>query len=80
MTARLAGGAIVDDLVVEGMAITVRYERCPAGWQATFDVRHPDVSDLAVTHRLVAPSLGQAKTAVPAAVRFLVGRPVDGLR
>jgi hypothetical protein len=75
--ARLDAGAIVDEVVVSGMRVQVRYERCPAGWQAAFDLRHPDVDGLAVTHRLVAESLGDAKTVVPAAIAFLIGRPVD---
>ncbi len=78
MVARLAGGAIWD--VVErhdGLSTQVRFERCPAGWQATFELRHDAVDDLAVVHRLVAPSLAEAKLAVPKAIAFMLGAPID---
>jgi hypothetical protein len=76
--ARLDAGAIVDEVVTEdGRVVRVRFERCPAGWQAAFELSHPDVCDLVVTHRLVADSLGAAKAMVPAAVSFLVGNPLD---
>ena len=52
--ARLDAGAIVDEVVADdGSVVKVRFERCPAGWQASFELRHPDVGDLAVVHRLV---------------------------
>jgi hypothetical protein len=74
----LDAGAIVDELDVVGVgAVTARLSRCPAGWEASFEVRDPAVGDLAVVHRLVAPTLGEARTAVPRAVRFLLGCPVD---
>jgi hypothetical protein len=76
--ARLDAGAIVDEVVAEdGRVVRVRFERCPAGWQAAFELSHPDVSDLVVTHRLVAETLGAAKAMVPSAVAFLSGRPID---
>jgi hypothetical protein len=76
--ARLDAGAIVDEVVAEdGSVVQVRYERCPAGWQASFELRHPDVGDLAVVHRLVNDTLAEAKATVPAAIAFLKGRPVD---
>jgi len=78
VAARLGAGAIHDEVVTDdGRVIRVRFERCPAGWQAAFELSHPDVGDLVVTHRLVAETLGSAKAMVPAAVAFLVGRPVD---
>jgi hypothetical protein len=78
VAARLDAGAIVDDIVTdEGMTVSVRYERCPAGWQASFELGHPEVSDLAVVHRLVSDSLGEAKSSVPAAINYLLGTPVD---
>jgi hypothetical protein len=80
VTARLDAGAIVDEIIAEdGRVVRVRFERCPAGWQAAFELSHPDVSDLVVTHRLVADSLGAARSMVPAAVAFLIGRPIDDL-
>jgi hypothetical protein len=76
--ASLDAGAIVDEVVADdGTVVKVRYERCPAGWQAAFELTHPDVNDLAVIHRLVTDTLGQAKASVPAAIAFLMGRPVD---
>jgi hypothetical protein len=76
--ARLDGGAIVDEITVEGeLSVTVRYERCPAGWQATFELTHPEVDDLAVSHRLVTNTLAQAKASVPDAIVYLIGTPVD---
>jgi hypothetical protein len=76
--ARLDAGAIVDEVLTDdGTVVNVRYERCPAGWQASFELTHPDVNDLAVVHRLVTDSLGEAKATVPAAIAFLRGRPVD---
>jgi hypothetical protein len=76
--ARLDAGAIVDEVVAaDGTVVKVRFERCPAGWQASFELTHPDVNDLAVMHRLVTDTLGQAKASVPEAIAFLMGRPVD---
>jgi hypothetical protein len=76
--ARLDAGAIVDEVVVEdGSVINVRFERCPAGWQASFELSHPDVEGLSVVHRLVTDTLPEARASVPAAVAFLMGRPVD---
>jgi hypothetical protein len=77
--ARLDGGAIIDEITVEGeRSVTVRYERCPAGWQATFELTHPEVDDLSVKHRLVSDTLAQAKASVPDAILYLTGTPVDG--
>lgn len=78
MASRLDAGAIVDEIVTdEGLTVTVRYERCVAGWQASFELGHPDADDLAVVHRLVTTSLSEAKASVPAAVSFLLGAPID---
>jgi hypothetical protein len=74
---RLEAGAVIDEIDVPGVGVVpVRVQRCPAGWQATFEVRDPLVSDLAVTHKLVAPTYREAKAAVPQAIGFLLGRPV----
>jgi hypothetical protein len=76
--ARLEAGAIVDEIVTDdGFTITVRYERCSAGWQAAFQLTHPEVDDLAVVHRLVSATLADAKAAVPQAVDYLRGTPID---
>ena len=75
---RLEAGAVVDEIDVPGVGVVpVRVERCPAGWMATFEVRDPATSDLAVMHKLVAPTYREAKASVPQAVAFLLGRPVD---
>jgi hypothetical protein len=75
---RLAAGAVEEDVTVACAGdVSVRYERSGDGWSAEFTVRTPAVPDLAVVHRLVAPSLGEARRLVPAAVAFLSGEPVD---
>jgi hypothetical protein len=75
---RLEAGAVVDEIDIAGLGpVPVRVQRCPAGWQATFEVSDPATSDLAVVHKLVAPTYREAKAAVPHAIAFLLGRPVD---
>ncbi len=78
MNGRLEAGAIAEEVDVEGVGVVqVRYERCPAGWQASFTVSLPDVDDLAVVHRFIAASLHEARLTLPTAVAFLLGRAVD---
>jgi hypothetical protein len=78
VVARLDAGAIVDDVTTDGgQRVTVRYERCPAGWQAAFELTHPEVENLSVTHRLVSDTLAEAKASVPEAIAFLLGTPID---
>jgi hypothetical protein len=78
VVARLDAGAIVDEVNdADGRTVSVRYERCPAGWQAAFELAHPEVPDLSVVHRLVADTLADAKAAVPSAIAYLLGTPVD---
>ena len=78
MAARLDAGGIVDEITIDdGRLVTVRFSRCAAGWQASFELTHPEVNDLAVLHRLVAPTLSGAKAAVPAAISYLSGTPLD---
>lgn len=78
---RIDGGAVFEDLAIPGAGtVPVRYERCPAGWSAKFTLRDPEVEELSVVHRLVAPSLREARRAVPAAVAFLRGEPVASRR
>jgi hypothetical protein len=78
---RLDSGAIVDDVRLDDgddeVVLPVRFERCVAGWQASFELTDPRVEDLSVVHRLVDPSLGAARVAVPQAVAYLLGCPVD---
>ena len=78
MVARLDAGSIVDEIELEGgNHLSARFERCPAGWQASFELTHPEVDDLSVVHRLVAETLPEAKAAVPHAVAYLLGTPID---
>ncbi len=78
MAARLDAGGIVDELTLDdGQVVSVRFDRCLAGWQASFELSHPEADDLAVVHRLVASSLPAAKAAIPAAVSYLCGTPLD---
>jgi hypothetical protein len=78
---RLGAGAVEEDIVLPGAgAVSVRYERSGHGWRAEFTVRTADVDDLAVVHRLLAPTLAEARRLVPAAVAFLRGEPVDPAR
>ena len=75
---RLDAGVVYDEIDVPGVGpVEVRLQRCPAGWQAAFDLRDPMTSELAVVHRLVAPTYREARGNVPQAVAFLLGRPVD---
>ncbi len=72
-----AGGLVeVLDCAPVG-ALAVTYARCPDGWLAEFRVSSPEVDDLVVVHRLTAPTLGAARRAVPPAVAFLAGEPID---
>jgi hypothetical protein len=76
---RLDAGAIVDEVHLEGIGrLTARYERDGESWTATFELASEFVDDLAVTHRLIAPSLAEARRAVPLAAAFLAGEAVDG--
>lgn len=76
---QLAAGAVVDGVDVPGVGrVEVRYSRADdGGWWAGFTLTAPGVVDLAVQHRLAAPTLGEARRQVPAAARFLAGLPVD---
>lgn len=73
--ARIDQGAVFEELLLPTGAVAVRYDRCPAGWSARFTLHDAEVADVAVVHRLVAPSLREARRAVPAAVAFLAGEP-----
>jgi hypothetical protein len=75
---RLESGAIVDEITTDdGQTVTVRFQRCPAGWQATFELSHPGARRLGVAHRLVTETLAEARASVPEAVAFLLGTPID---
>jgi hypothetical protein len=76
---RLDSGTIVDEIHLEGIGqLTARYSRDGEGWTASFTLAADGVDDLAVCHRLVAPSLADARRAVPLAAAFLSGEQVDG--
>lgn len=77
----VADGAIWDVVAGPGRRITeIKLQRCPVGWQASFQLSDPAVADLAVVHRLVAPTLREAKAAVPQAIGFLLGNPLEDAR
>ena len=74
----MRSGGVEEDLDVRGVGrVSVRYQRCPAGWQATFSIEAPAPAELALVHRLVADSLTEARRMVPSAAQFLLGQPVD---
>ncbi len=77
---RIGAGAVFEELVLDDIgAVSVSYLRDgtePPGWLAEFTVRVAGVADLAVVHRLRAPSLAAARRAVPSAAAFLAGKPV----
>lgn len=75
---RLGAGGVEEDFALpKGGVVAVRYERADEGWRAEFTVRTPGADDLAVVHRLIAPTLAEARRLVPAAVAFVLGEPVD---
>jgi hypothetical protein len=77
----LDAGAIIDELDIEGIGVlSARYARDADGWTATFRLTTGEEDGLAVCHRLVAPTLADARRAVPLAAAFLAGDAVDGPR
>ncbi len=78
---RLEDGAIVDIVDMEDLGtLTARYSRGLDGWTATFTLTADGHDDLAVCHRLVAPTLADARRAVPLAAAFLAAEPIDDPR
>ena len=74
----LEAGAIVDTVDLEDLGtLTARYSRGVDGWTATFSLTAGGHDDLAICHRLVAPTLADARRAVPLAAAFLAGEPLD---
>lgn len=75
----MEAGAVVDEFEIPGMGqVVARHTRTktPDGgvtWACTFTVVASGVSDLAVVHRLSAPSLAEARRSVRQAVEFLTG-------
>jgi hypothetical protein len=74
-------GAIVDTVDLEDLGVlTARYSRGVDGWTATFSLTADGHDDLAICHRLVAPTLADARRAVPLAAAFLAGEQMDDPR
>jgi hypothetical protein len=74
----LEAGAIVDTVDLEDLGtLTARYVRGVDTWTATFSLTADGHDDLAICHRLVAPTLADARRAVPLAAAFLAGEPID---
>jgi hypothetical protein len=77
----LEAGTIVDTVDLEDLGVlTARYSRGIDGWTATFSLTAEGHSDLAICHRLVAPTLADARRAVPLAAAFLAGESMDDPR
>jgi hypothetical protein len=76
---RVEAGAVVDEFDLPGIGqVVARHTRLRAsesdGWACMFTVVASGNSDLAVVHRLSAPSLAEARRSVRHAVEFLAGR------
>jgi hypothetical protein len=79
---RVEAGAVVDEYEMVGIGqVVARYSRTttPDGvsWKCMFTVVASGVGDLALVHRLVAPTLAEARQCVRHAVEFLAGRGPD---
>jgi len=80
---RVEAGAVVDEFDLPGTGqVVARHTRIKTGdvvsWACVFTVMAPGHTELAVVHRLSAPTLAEARRAVRRAVDFLGGRPVAG--
>ena len=76
---RVEAGAVVDEFELPGIGhVVARYTRMKqadaASWACMFTVVASTVADLAVVHRLSAPTLAEARRSVRLAVEFLSGR------
>jgi hypothetical protein len=77
----LDAGAIVDTVDLEDLGVlSARYSRGLDGWTATFSLTASGHDNLAICHRLVAPTLADARRAVPLAAAFLAGEQMDDPR
>jgi hypothetical protein len=80
---RVEGGAVVDEFELPGIGhVVARHTRTRTPdngvtWACIFTVMTTGASDLAVVHRLSAPSLADGRQAVRHAVEFLAGRAVQ---
>jgi hypothetical protein len=77
---RVEAGAVVDEFAMAGIGqVVARHTRTrtPAGevtWACMFTVVADGVSDLAVVHRLSAPTLAEARRNVRSAIEYMTGR------
>jgi hypothetical protein len=77
---RVEAGAVVDEFAMPGIGhVVARHTRTrtPDGgvtWACMFTVVADGASDLAVVHRLSAPSLAEARRNVRSAIEFMAGR------
>jgi hypothetical protein len=76
---RVEAGAVVDEFDLPGIGqVVARHTRLRAsesdGWACMFTVVASGNADLAVVHRLSAPTLAEARRSVRHAVEFLAGR------
>jgi hypothetical protein len=77
---RVEAGAVVDEFDLPGIGqVIARHTRIKTAdadtWACMFTVVASGNSDLAVVHRLSAPTLAEARRSVRNAVEFLAGRP-----
>lgn len=75
----MEAGAVVDEFDLPGIGqVVARHTRLRAsesdGWACMFTVIASGNADLAVVHRLSAPTLAEARRSVRHAVEFLAGR------
>jgi hypothetical protein len=76
---RVEAGAVVDEFDLEGIGrVVARHTRSKDDgsvvWACMFTVVATGNSDLAIVHRLSAPTLAEARRSVRQAVEFLAGR------
>jgi hypothetical protein len=78
---RVEAGAVVDEFDLPGIGqVVARHTRMKTGddvsWACMFTVVASSNADLAIVHRLSAPTLAEARRSVRHAVEFLAGRTV----
>jgi hypothetical protein len=78
---RVEAGAVVDEFDLPGIGqVVARHTRIRTAdadtWACMFTVVASGNAELAVVHRLSAPTLAEARRSVRNAVEFLAGRPV----
>ncbi len=81
-TMRVEAGAVIDEFEIADVGdVVVRYIRTRtsegSSWECMFTVVAAGVGDLAIVHRLHAPTLADARRGVRQAVEFLAGRSLD---